>query len=84
MASIVEYGSNVNMYWNLIKNLDADLKLDLIDRMINSLRKKERTATDNLADNFYGVWKDEKPVEELAKEIRASRHFGSRKIEIFD
>lgn len=83
-ATTIGYNSNISMYWNIIKNLNSDMKLDLISRLSESLRKKKNLAADNAADKFYGAWEDDKSADELAEEIRASRLTGTRNIKLFD
>jgi len=72
------------MYWNILKNLDADTKLDLISKLSASLLKREKPTTAALATKYYGAWEDDKPAEELAAEIRASRLTGTRETATFD
>lgn len=66
-----------NDYWNIIKDVSDEVKLDLIARLSNSLlrpkvKKKVRTAS-----SFYGVWKDTDSMDadRLINEIRESRRF---------
>lgn len=66
-----------NDYWNILKDVSDEVKLDLIARLSNSLlhpkvKKKVRSAS-----SFYGVWKDTDfmDVDNLIKEISKSRRF---------
>lgn len=64
-------------YWNMLKGLSDDRKVDLIDRLAKSLIRKEKTNHDPVA-SLYGIWKDEEDslsAEELVKEIRDARTF---------
>lgn len=67
-----------NSYWNLLKNLSDNIKLQLIARLSNSLlEKKVDNKTSNIS-KFYGAWKDEDfpmSAEEMVKDIKMSRHF---------
>lgn len=68
-------------YWNLLKDLSDELKVDLIDRLARSLvhRPDEKKAEPYSASRFYGVWKDEDfpgmSADDMVKEIKASRQF---------
>lgn len=64
-----------NHYWNMLKDVSDEVKLDLIARLSHSLlstKIKKRTA-----ESFYGVWKDsDSPdADVLVKEIRKERRF---------
>ena len=61
-------------YWNMLKDLSDDMKIDLIDRLVKSLVHKREKAVD-YASEFYGIWKDEDfpEAEEMVKEIREAR-----------
>ncbi len=54
-----------NSYWDLLKNLSADMKQKLIVRLSESLSSKSDNECTNLADKYYGAWKDNKSAEEL-------------------
>lgn len=69
--------NTTNNYWNILKFLSNDIKLQLIAKLSNSLvasTKSEKIS----ASRFYGAWRDEDfPMssDELVKEIKASRKF---------
>lgn len=66
------------MYWNLLKGLSSDIKVKLINRLSESLVRKEEKSNDS-AMSFYGAWNDdERSAEEIIDEIRTSRHFRNR------
>lgn len=66
--------TDVNAYWNLLKDLSMDVKLDLIARLSNSLLHKKETANDvNWASEFAGKWKDNRSAEEIVDDIRKAR-----------
>ena len=68
--------SMTNNYWNILKHLSDDIKLDLITLLSNSLKKKE-TRQSVSASDFYGCWGDDGiDSDELVKELRDSRKFG--------
>lgn len=89
MATTVGYSPNVDTYWNLIKNLDADMKIDLISLLSDSIRKKEKPAANNTADRFYGAWidefagrwEDDRTTEQIVSDIREART-SNREIEL--
>lgn len=63
-------------YWNMLKGLSDDRKIDLIDRLARSLSRKEKTVADPVSQ-YYGIWKDEDfpSADEMAKEVREARQF---------
>lgn len=65
---------NANSYWNVLKDLSNEAKLELIARLSNSLLNKEVEKPIS-ASSFYGVWKDEESADCLNEEIKASRRF---------
>lgn len=69
--------NNANMYWNVLKDLSSEVKLELIARLSNSLLNNKEKAKSISANHFYGVWKDEDSIDAdlLNEEIKASRRF---------
>ncbi len=64
-------------YWNLLKNLNKEAKLELIAKLSNSLliKAKKRSVS---ASQFYGVWSDadfKMSSDELADKIKEDRKF---------
>ena len=49
--------NTVDNYWNLLKNLSNDVKLELIAKLSNSLVRKGKEQPIS-ASRFYRVWKD--------------------------
>ncbi|WP_288909980.1 hypothetical protein [uncultured Bacteroides sp.] len=68
--------SNADRYWNLLKDLSNEMKLDLIARLSNSMRKENKKDHVS-ASRFYGAWKDEDSMDadRLATEVKESRKF---------
>ena len=68
--------SNAARYWNLLKDLSNEMKLDLIARLSNSMRKENKKDHVS-ASRFYGAWKDEDSMDadRLATEVKESRKF---------
>lgn len=65
---------NANSYWNVLKDLSNEAKIELIARLSNSLLHKEEEKHASASD-FYGVWKDCESAEHLNDEIKAARTF---------
>jgi len=64
-------------YWNLLKYLSNDVKIELIAKLSNSLvhKPKKRSVS---ASRFYGMWSDadfKMSSDELSAEIKAGRKF---------
>ena len=69
--------NTTDSYWNLLKNLNKEAKLELIAKLSNSLLRKDRELPVS-ASRFYGVWSDadfKMSSDELADEIKKSREF---------
>ena len=77
-------------YWDLLKDLSDDRKVDLIDRLVRSLvhKPEEKKAEPVPASRFYGVWKDEDfpgmSADDMVKEIKASRQFKDDVMKYFE
>ena len=68
---------NVDSYWNLLKGLSENEKLQLITRLSSSMLKNIPTQTKKASD-FYGVWSDddfEGDADSMVNEIKTSRRF---------
>lgn len=68
-----------NTYWNLIKNLSAEVKLALISRLSNSLINDVNSAavsSDSLIDNILENAPKDAPLsdEDIIQEIKAVRY----------
>lgn len=64
-------------YWNLLKNLSNDVKLELIAKLSSSIVRKTKEPAIS-ASRFYGVWSDDDfkmSSDELAAEIKEGRKF---------
>lgn len=67
-------------YFGIIKNLSADVKLELISKISSSLKGTKKEAKDNSWKELFGAWKSNESAEEIIEELRASRH-SNRQIE---
>lgn len=64
---------NMDTYWSILKNLNSDMKLELISRLSKSLLNKDQAVGDNWASQFAGEWKDSRSAESIIEDIRSSR-----------
>jgi hypothetical protein len=81
--SVPTTSNEADIYWNLLKGLSAKVKLALIAKLSSSLISKDETKTDkHWADSFVGKWQDTRSAEEMVADIRNSRSFIHRNIEL--
>jgi len=81
--------TSLGMYWNIIKNLSPETKLDLIGKLSASLMKHTKPATVSLdskshgawAANLAGRWQDDRATEDIVSDIREART-ANREIEL--
>ena len=66
-------------YFEFLKNLNPDSKLDLISKLSQSLKKKREVA-DIPLQSLFGAYQSEETADEIIAELRASRVF-NRNIE---
>lgn len=62
-------------YWNILKFLSNDIKLELIAKLSNSITSKTKENKVS-ASRFYGVWKNsdfDMSPEAMTREIKDSR-----------
>ena len=72
--------NSANSYWELLKHLSSDVKLELIARLSKSLLNENSVSRkENIsASSFYGVWKDSDfpmDADAMVSEIKHSRVF---------
>ncbi len=63
----------LNSYWGLIKSLHTSWKLDLIERLTQSIRQNLQQDS-NCMKNSFGAWESEKSAEQIIQELRNSRN----------
>lgn len=68
-----------NMF-RMVKNLSADIKLELITKITDSLKGTKKEAKDDSWKKLFGAWESEESAEEIIEGIRASR-YTNREIE---
>ncbi len=66
-------------YFELIKNLNVDVKLELISRISDSLREQTVSKDDSWKD-LFGAYNSGQSAEEIIDDLRDSR-FTNRQIE---
>ncbi len=84
----MDFSSNLNAYWLLLKDLNANEKLSLIELLVKSLQKTAASAvknnqktetptTDHWVFQFSGSWKDfPETAENLIAIMEGSRTLG--------
>jgi len=71
--------NTADYYYELLSNLNADSKLELISRLSESLKTKKMPKETSLS-SLFGAFKSKKSAEEIISEIRSDRTF-EKKIE---
>lgn len=64
----------VEGYFKMIKNLSRDDKLDLINKISDSLKVDEAQGKDDSWKEFFGAWESEDSAEEIIGGIREDRY----------
>ena len=59
-------------YFELIKNLNVDVKLELISRISDSLREQTVSRDDSWKD-LFGAYNSGQSAEEIIDDLRSSR-----------
>lgn len=74
MITTVSSRRTADSYWDIIKHLSPDAKLDLIALLTKSL--KETTSKRVSAKKYYGIWGDDgMSDDEFADELKSLRSF---------
>ena len=63
----------LNSYWGLIKTLHISWKLDLIERLTQSIRQNLQEGP-NTMKNAFGAWESDQSAEQIIQELRNSRN----------
>ena len=79
MSDYSNHISGADFYFEFLKNLNSDSKLDLISKLSQSLRKNDEVFETPL-QSLFGAYKTPETADEIIKELRASRIF-NRNIE---
>ena len=81
MEATVRSRRTADNYWNIIRHLSPDAKLDLISMITKSLKKT--TPKRVLAKKYYGIWGDDgMSDDEFVKELKSLRSFNREIIEL--
>jgi hypothetical protein len=64
----------VETYLELLKNLDPNVKLDLINKLSISV-KSDLSRKKSSFDKAFGGWDKEEDADKIINEIRGSRNF---------
>jgi len=60
--------------FRMVKDLSADVKLELISKITESLKESNKKAKDDSWKKLFGAWESEESAEEIIEEIRSSRY----------
>ncbi len=76
MVGLINNTSSVSRYWDMIKDISSEEKLNLISLLSNSMLSEEHNSAkskDGWASRFAGVWKDNRSAEEIMNDIHSAR-----------
>jgi hypothetical protein len=74
-----QYINLADYYFEFLKNLNPDSKLDLISKLSQSLKQRGE-ATEVSLQSLFGAYKSDETADEIIEQLRASRVF-NRNIE---
>ena len=74
MAFINQNISIADYYFDFLKNLNNNSKLDLISKLSQSLKESDKNQEAPL-QSLFGAYKSDETAEEIIAEIRESRVF---------
>ncbi len=74
MTFSTQHASIADYYYDFLKNLNADSKLDLISKLSQSL-KADQSVPETSLQSLFGAYKSEETAEEIIEGIRASKIF---------
>ena len=81
MVTTISSRHTADSYWNIIKHLSPDAKLDLITLLTKSLKKT--TPKHVSAKKYYGIWGDDgMSDEEFVDKLKSLRSFNRDIIEL--
>lgn len=71
----------IKSYFDLLKNLSSTVKLELISKLLNSMKASKRPEKDSLK-SLYGAFISKQSADKLIRDIKVARTF-NRKSEEF-
>lgn len=71
----------IESYTNLLEGLNDNTKLELIDNLSKSIKQK-KSVKENAFYKSFGAFVSDKSAEEIIKEIKSSRKFRKKEIEL--
>ena len=74
MTTSAQHISVADYYFSFLKNLNPDIKLDLISKLSQSLKNNDKVSETSL-QSIFGAYKSEETADEIIAELRASRVF---------
>lgn len=74
-TTTIRHTADSAIYWNMLKNLAPDVKLDLISRLSASLITvvKSPSTERNWAMRLSGRWEDDRSTEQIISDIHEAR-----------
>ena len=72
MTTAPQDNSVADYYFDFLRNLNADSKLDLISKLSLSLKEDQRSQDVSL-QSLFGAYQSDETAEEIIAAIRASR-----------
>ncbi len=70
--------SLIETYFEMLKNLSTDSKLELIAKLSNSMKTSKGTKNDSLK-SLYGAFVSKQSADELIDDIKKSRTFNRKR-----
>lgn len=71
----------IDAYNTLFQSLNFQSKLELLERLLQTV-KTEMNAQDAAFYNAFGAFPDEKTAEEIIEDLKASRTFRTKDIQL--
>lgn len=69
--------SVADYYFDFLKNLNSDSKLDLISKLSQSIKEKKLSPERTLR-SLFGAYQSDETADEIIAELRASRVFNRK------
>jgi hypothetical protein len=71
----------IKTYFDLLKNLSSDSKLELISKLLNSMKNPKDSKKGSLKP-LYGAFISKQSADDLISEIKQSRNFNRKAEEL--